>query len=228
MRPLKEYEVVIQGNEGEEIVAVYPTRVRYVQNGWFTGYLLIEKYGVEQFLQFADSMDVVEDFLYSVLRKSRNEIQTLCRTMTIRNLEDIIAKARIINGVSDEFQLHNVQTDTQTQQNTEDGLSLYRSIAVLFVHVGGLSQNQILNMEYPFFRDVMKELSIKLNYDAISNIIANPFAEKGWELVQNANPFHFADDGDKKQRVTLQSLYDAGLIEKDKGGVNNAGGQKIG
>ena len=218
MRPLKEYEVTVQGKEGEEIIAVYPTRVRYVLNGWFTGHLLVEKYGIEQFLHFADSMDIVEDFLYSVLRKSREDIRALCQTMTIRNFEDIIQKARAVNGVEDEFQLKDSDSGTQTGQTKEEGLTLNRSIAVLFVHVGGLSQNQILNMEYPFFRDVMKELSIKLNYDAISNIIANPFAEKGWEMVQSANPFHFADEETKKQRVTLQSLYDAGLITKNKGG----------
>ena len=191
--------VEIEGIGGKETIEIYPTKVKYVLNGWYTSYKLIEAYGIKEFLQFQDSMTVVRRFLRSVIKKPMSDIEIISNTMTIRNLEDIIIAAKKINEI---------ESDVEGRES--DGLTLEQSIVVMFIHLGGLTQNQILNLEYPFFVEAVKALQYRINYESVSHVLANPFVENAWDMVQEANPFVMKKE--KKSKVTLQALHDLGLI----------------
>ena len=57
------------------------------------------------------------------------------------------------------------------------------------VHLGIVDEEQINNMSYIFFEDVLKELGHKLTYDAVVNYAGNSFCEKSWDMITEHNPF---------------------------------------
>lgn len=51
-----------------------------------------------------------------------------------------------------------------------------------------VDEEQINNMSYIFFEDVLAELGHKLSYDAIVNYAGNSFVEKSWDMIMDSNP----------------------------------------
>ena len=51
-----------------------------------------------------------------------------------------------------------------------------------------VDEEQIDNMSYIFFEDVLTELGHKLSYDAIVNYAGNSFVEKSWDMIMDSNP----------------------------------------
>ena len=49
------------------------------------------------------------------------------------------------------------------------------------VHLGVVNEEDIDNMSYVFFEDVLEELGHKLTYDAVVNYAGNSFCEKSWD-----------------------------------------------
>lgn len=56
-----------------------------------------------------------------------------------------------------------------------------------------IDEEQINNMSYIFFEDVLEQLGHKLSYDAIVNYAGNSFVEKSWDMITESNPMVIAD-----------------------------------
>lgn len=64
---------------------------------------------------------------------------------------------------------------------------------MIAAHLGVVDEEQINNMSYVFFEDVLEELGHKLTYDAIVNYAGNSFCEKSWDMISEHNPFNVGD-----------------------------------
>lgn len=62
-------------------------------------------------------------------------------------------------------------------------------------HLGVVDEEQINNMSYVFFEDVVEELGHKLNYDAVVNYAGNGFVEKSWDMIMDSNPMMINENG---------------------------------
>lgn len=62
-------------------------------------------------------------------------------------------------------------------------------------HLGVIDEEQINNMSYIFFEEVLEELGRKLNYDAIVNYAGNSFCEKSWDMIMDSNPMLISENG---------------------------------
>ena len=63
-----------------------------------------------------------------------------------------------------------------------------------------IDEEQIDNMSYVFFEDVLEELGHKLSYDAIVNYAGNSFCEKSWDMIVDSNPMLMGDGNGKSNR----------------------------
>ena len=68
-------------------------------------------------------------------------------------------------------------------------------MAIIAAHLGVIDEEQINDMSYVFFEDVLAELGHKLTYDAIVNYAGNGFVEKSWDMITEHNPFNLSADG---------------------------------
>ena len=62
-------------------------------------------------------------------------------------------------------------------------------------HLGVINEDEINNMSYIFFEDVLEELGKKLNYDAVVNYAGNSFCEKSWDMIMDSNPMYINENG---------------------------------
>ena len=80
-------------------------------------------------------------------------------------------------------------------------------MAIVATHLGVVDEEQINNMSYVFFDDILSELGLKLTYDAIVNYAGNSFCEKSWDMIVEHNPFNVeTDTPGKTSNKTLKSL----------------------
>lgn len=75
-------------------------------------------------------------------------------------------------------------------------------MALIATHLGVVDEEQINNMSYVFFEDVLEELGHKLQYDAIVNYAGNSFCEKSSEMIAEYNPFNVGN----KENGVMKSL----------------------
>ena len=66
-------------------------------------------------------------------------------------------------------------------------------MALIATHLGVVDEEQIDNMSYIFFSDVLEELGHKLNFEAIANYAGNSFVEKSWDMIMDSNPMMIGD-----------------------------------
>ena len=78
---------------------------------------------------------------------------------------------------------------------------------MIATHLGIVDEEQINNMSYVFFEDVLEELGHKLQYDAIVNYAGNSFCEKSSELIAQYNPFNVGDKSNNAMK-SLASLFE--------------------
>lgn len=64
---------------------------------------------------------------------------------------------------------------------------------MIAAHLGVVDEEQINDMSYVFFDDVLRELGYKLNFEAMANYAGNSFCEKAWDMIEKSNPFNIAD-----------------------------------
>lgn len=84
---------------------------------------------------------------------------------------------------------------------------------MIAVHLGEVSEEKILEMRYDFYQNVIKELSIKFNFDSTTSLLANPYCEKASEYVNNSNPMNYIPkEEQKKSKVTIGTLLNMGLL----------------
>lgn len=62
-------------------------------------------------------------------------------------------------------------------------------------HLGVIDEEQINNMSYIFFENVLEELGRKLNYDAVVNYAGNSFCDKSWDMIMDSNPMMIDENG---------------------------------
>lgn len=72
-----------------------------------------------------------------------------------------------------------------------------------------MDEEQINNMSYVFFEDVLEELGHKLSYDAIVNYAGNSFVEKSWDMIMDSNPMMIGDGKhmSSKQAKTFADFF---------------------
>ena len=65
---------------------------------------------------------------------------------------------------------------------------------MIATHLGVVDEEQINEMSYVFFSNVLEELGHKLNYDAIVNYAGNSFVEKSWDMIMDSNPMNIDEN----------------------------------
>lgn len=91
-------------------------------------------------------------------------------------------------------------------------MTLDRAVAMIAAHLGIVDEEQINNMSFVFFDDVLTELGYKLTYEAISNYAGNSFCQKSWDMIEKCNPFHIGNS--HGTGIAMNSL--AGFLAKSK------------
>ena len=72
---------------------------------------------------------------------------------------------------------------------------------MLGVH-SGFTEDQIDEFSYKFYKNCILELGLKFNFESLSNILGNSYAN-AMDSVNAANPLNYAEEGQKKpQRMT--------------------------
>ena len=92
------------------------------------------------------------------------------------------------------------------------------------VHLGVIDEEQINNMSYVFFDDILTELGHKLTYDAIVNYAGNSFCEKSWDMIIKHNPFNVSNN--TKEEAALKGLASMFNSSNVKIGKPNMGFKK--
>ncbi len=92
-------------------------------------------------------------------------------------------------------------------------------MSLIFVHIGGLSQDDILNLDYPFYKDALKELCLKLDYEDSQILMARDYCDnKTIKQITSQNPLRVDLDNISKKslsgkRMTLGMLREMGVIK---------------
>ena len=81
-------------------------------------------------------------------------------------------------------------------------------------HLGVIDEEQINNMSYIFFNDVLDALGAKLNYDAVVNYAGNSFCKDSWDMIQSANPMQSGEGAGGTQNKLANFLSGARTIKK--------------
>lgn len=91
-------------------------------------------------------------------------------------------------------------------------MTLDRAVAMIAAHLGVVDEEQIDNMSFVFFDDVLMELGYKLTYEAISNYAGNGFCQKSWDMIEKSNPFNISNP--RGAGVAMHSL--AGFLARSR------------
>lgn len=75
-------------------------------------------------------------------------------------------------------------------------------------HLGIVDEEEINQMSYIFFEDVLRELGYRLNYEAVVNYAGNSFCEKSWKMIQESNPFNVdVEKGNRAGESALANFF---------------------
>ena len=86
-------------------------------------------------------------------------------------------------------------------------MTLDRAVAMVAVHLGVADEEQINDMSYVFFDDVLRELGYKLHFEAISNYAGNAFCEKSWDMIEKSNPFNIAGTDGGRAMSSIANFF---------------------
>lgn len=92
---------------------------------------------------------------------------------------------------------------------------------------GVVSEDEILNMSYDWFTDMLDVLGEFINYDAVINYAGNAFCEKSWDMIMDSNPLLKGQILTSEQR-TWENFFNTATIrtisrEEKKNGEANGG-----
>lgn len=87
-------------------------------------------------------------------------------------------------------------------------------MALVAAHLGVVDEEQINNMSYIFFNDVLEALGAKLNYDAVVNYAGNSFCKESWDMIQSANPMQGGNGKTGTQNKLADFLSGAKTVKK--------------
>lgn len=85
-------------------------------------------------------------------------------------------------------------------------MTLDKAVALIATHLGIVDEQQIDNMSFLFFEDVLEQLGKKLTYDAIVNYAGNSFCEKSWDMIMENNPIASSNSGNNNGKKLLDGL----------------------
>lgn len=81
---------------------------------------------------------------------------------------------------------------------------------MIAVYLGEIDEKKILEITYPFYTALLQEISYKLNYEAVVNILGNGSATNGiTDSVNEANPFNCG----AKPKVKRFTMKDAAFMK---------------
>ena len=84
---------------------------------------------------------------------------------------------------------------------------------MIATHLGVIDEEQINNMSYILFEDVLAELGHKLSYEAIVNYAGNSFVEKSWDMILDSNPMMLNDKGEStRKRKQMADFFSTARI----------------
>lgn len=85
---------------------------------------------------------------------------------------------------------------------------------MLSVHCGFLPI-ELQEFYYPEYKDCIRELGIKLNFESISHVLGNSYADAG-EMVSSSNPFNYSEKPKNQSRrmTKADALAMIGQIQK--------------
>lgn len=100
-------------------------------------------------------------------------------------------------------------------------------MALLAARCGVVSEDEILNMSYDWFTDMLDVLGEFINYDAVINYAGNAFCEKSWDMIMDSNPLLKGQILTSEQR-TWENFFNTATIrtisrEERKNGEANGG-----
>lgn len=99
---------------------------------------------------------------------------------------------------------------------------------MIATHLGVVDEEQINNMSYLFFEDVLEQLGHKLNYEAIVNYAGNSFVEKSWDMIQDTNPMLINENGvsSRKRNAMADFFSRARVVEPGSSSIPTAKGKE--
>lgn len=59
---------------------------------------------------------------------------------------------------------------------------------MIAAHLGVINEDEIMDMSFDWFREVLDVLGEVVNFTAIANYAGNSFCEKSWDMILDANP----------------------------------------
>lgn len=86
-------------------------------------------------------------------------------------------------------------------------------MALIATHLGVVNEDEINNMSYLFFQDILTELGHKLSYEAVVNYAGNSFCKDSWNMIMDSNPMTMDENGrGSKQQQTLANFLGGARI----------------
>lgn len=61
-------------------------------------------------------------------------------------------------------------------------------MVLLAAYCGIVNEDEILNMSYDWFTDMLDAMGEFVNYQAVVNYAGNAFCEKSWDMIMDSNP----------------------------------------
>lgn len=74
-------------------------------------------------------------------------------------------------------------------------------------YLGVVDEEQINNMSYVFFENILTELGYRLTYDAVVNYAGNSFCESSWDMILEHNPFNVGEQNGMNNKA-MNALAD--------------------
>lgn len=92
-------------------------------------------------------------------------------------------------------------------------------------HLGIVDEEQINNMSYVFFENVLEELGHKLTYEAVVNYAGNAFCEKSGEMIAQHNPFNVGNSHNSAMK-NLAGFFEKATMKIGKPEIRGKGDEK--
>lgn len=96
---LKENEVLLPNGK---ILTIKPTRIKYLKNGWFQVYRLVENMGLVKLLQFSDGEELLKNYFKAITDDHSELLEEIYDDLSLEDISNIIQVSKRINGIKDE------------------------------------------------------------------------------------------------------------------------------
>ena len=209
---------------GEYALNIYPVKMKYMKSIFYNSYLLLQAYGATIF-SYPDGSNIWNNFLASVFDNDLKVIEYINNNLNENIVNELLSKVKKINEIeNDEEYIEKVKNNTiesDKKTNKKDGIDFRRGYAMLGIYCG-LSETVLDECSYLYYKDCLKELSIKTNWDITLSILSQPvLSQEGQEankqLIEETHPFNF--EISNKENVipegnTLEGLKKLGIDVK--------------